>query len=490
MKIELQIPVNRVEGDLDIKVSIQNGKITDAKSIGTLYRGFENILKNRDPLDALVITPRVCGICSVSHLLASVKALENAYKISPPEQAVRFRNISNISENLQSDLRQVFLMFLPDFANEFYKNKKFYNTAYEFYRPFKGKISKEILNITKEILKIIALIGGQWPHTSYMVPGGLSVVSDDLEILTIKYLIEKIKSFLETLYGSSLEELISLSSEEELIKFFNTHPDSQLTIFYEILKESELLFEGISGYPFINYGAIEQSDYEIPKGIYKNKNIFDLDINKITEDVTYSWYEGETEYPINETTVPDINKKNAYSFAKAPRYENEVYQTGPLGEFLILRHPLFTDLYEKYSDSLFLREFARIYRPIRYILAMRSEIEKILKNIKAPLYKKPKTFPNATGVGLTHAARGALGHWIKIKNGKIANYQIISPTTWNGSPKDKNENPGPWEKALIGVKIEDIENPVRMGHVIRSFDPCLVCTVHFIGENSSLRLTV
>ncbi|MEN4053874.1 nickel-dependent hydrogenase large subunit, partial [Sulfurimonas sp. NWX79] len=127
--IELNIPVNRVEGDLDIKVKIENGVIVDAKSIGTLYRGFENILIGKDPLDALVYTPRVCGICSVSHLLASAKTLENLYEVTPPPQAVRLRNLSILSETLQSDLRQHYLMFMVDFAHKFYEEKSFYTQA-------------------------------------------------------------------------------------------------------------------------------------------------------------------------------------------------------------------------------------------------------------------------------------------------------------------------------------------------------------------------
>jgi hydrogenase large subunit len=113
---------------------------------------------------------------------------------------------------------------------------------------------------------------------------------------------------------------------------------------------------------------------------------------------------------------------------------------------------------------------------------MQHEIEDVIKNLKDSIYEQPVKKLNTQGVGLTHAARGALGHWIKIENGKIANYQIISPTTWNGSPRDKDGNLGVWESALIGLKIKDIDNPMEMGHVIRSFDPCLVCTVHFVGD--------
>ncbi len=152
---------------------------------------------------------------------------------------------------------------------------------------------------------------------------------------------------------------------------------------------------------------------------------------------------------------------------------------------------MITDLYNRFGDSVFVRQFARMIRPVRYITFMLQEIESIILNLNEPLYKKNRKTQNTKGVGLTHAARGALGHWIKIKNGKISNYQIISPTTWNGSPKDSLENKGPWEKALIGTEIKDTENPMEMGHIIRSFDPCLVCTVHFIGDkNSTLKVKV
>lgn len=491
--VKLRIPVNRVEGDLDIEVSIKDNIITDAKSIGTLYRGFENILRGRDPLDALVITPRVCGICSVSHLTASVNAIENAYNITPPKQAVRFRNISLISENLQSDLRQIFLMFMADFANDYYKKYSFYDTAVKLYAPFKGEFTKKVLNITKEIVKIIAYIGGQWPHTSHMVPGGLNVISDDLEVLRIKFLLIKIKKWIE-------EEILNYDIEtfkneiinfNKLEQFATQNPNSQISIFFNILKEAKLLTLGKTGYGFINYGYmdLENGKKLIPPSIINKNKTEKLDINKITEDVTYSWYEGKNENPFKESTIPNANKKKAYSFTKAPRYDNNVYQTGPLGEELAANNKLISDLYNKFGDSIFVREFARLIRPIRFIEFMLEEIETIILNLNEPLYTKNKKIQNTNGVGLTHAARGALGHWIKITHGKISNYQIISPTTWNGSPKDSNGNLGPWEKALIGTHIKDLDNPVEMGHVIRSFDPCLVCTVHFMGDKNS-KLTI
>jgi len=488
--VELQIPLNRVEGDLDIKVKIEDGVITEAKSVGTLYRGFENILQGRDPLDALVITPRVCGICSISHLTAAVKALEDAHGIIPPMQAVRFRNLSIMSENLQSDIKQVFLMFMADFADEYYKEYSFFETAKKYYAPFKGELTKGLLNSTKEILKVIAYIGGQWPHTSHMVPGGLNVLADDLEIFRIRLLIVKFKQWFETeVLKTDSKSFLDLKSVADLENFVAKNPESHLSIFYNISKELDLFSMGKTGYAFINYGSLdlEEQKHLIPQSLYDTA-LHPLDISKISEDVTYAWYDASSDNLFESKTLPNREKENAYSFTKAPRYQNEAVQTGALGEELALNNPLFKDLYETYGDSVFVREFARMIRPVRYLAFMEKEIENIIKNKDDVVYEKPKFKKNATGVGLTHAARGALGHWIKIKNHKIENYQIISPTTWNGSPKDANGNFGAWEKALLGLKIKDVQNPMEMGHVIRSFDPCLVCTVHFIGSDKKVRL--
>ena len=490
--VELQIPLNRVEGDLDIKVKIEDGIITDAKSVGTLYRGFENILKGRDPLDALVMTPRVCGICSISHLSASVKALEDAYGITPPAQAIRLRNLSIMCENLQSDVKQVFLMFMADFAHDYYKDYDFSEVAKKQYEPFKGELSRKLLDSTKNILKIIAYIGGQWPHTSHMVPGGLNVLAEDLEILRIKHLIQKFQIWYENeVLKCSFEEFEKVKSIKEFDEYCEKYPQSHIAIFYEIAKQTKLLDSGTTGYGFINYGCIDKADGSsfVPQGYFDTK-LHPLKLDNITEDVTYSWYDGNVVNPMDGKTKPNVKKDEAYSFTKAPRYDAKVVQTGPLGEELALGNELFLEFYKKYSDSTFLRELARMLRPIRFTRTMFDEAKDVIKNKKEPLYIKPKIKQNTQGIGLTHAARGALGHWVKIRNGKIANYQIISPTTYNGSPKDKDGNHGAWEKALIGVSIKDIDNPMEMGHIIRSFDPCLVCTVHFIGKDKKITLRV
>jgi hydrogenase large subunit len=109
-------------------------------------------------------------------------------------------------------------------------------------------------------------------------------------------------------------------------------------------------------------------------------------------------------------------------------------------------------------------------------------INELLKRREDGFYRTVKSIPDGEGAGMIQAARGALGHWVKVQDGKISHYQIITPTSWNGSPRDGRGVRGAWEEALIGTPIKDIKNPVEAGHVVRSFDPCLVCAVHCLQK--------
>jgi len=492
--IELEIPVNRVEGDLDIKVKIENGVITDAKSIGTLYRGFENFLIGRDPMDALVLTPRVCGICSISHLLTSAKALDSAYNVTPPPQAVRIRNLSILSETLQSDLRQHYLMFMSDFANDYYKEKDFFDTAKRMYQPFQGELAKLTLDITKEILKVIAHLGGQWPHTSHIIPGGVVSNICKSELFSIKELLLKTKSWLEkNIYLTDIDSILNIKNQTELNEYIKKTPNSQIAIFTEIAKECELFEIGKTGYGYLTYGCVDDPKRPkkqlIPAGFSDGKNFFEFNQSKITEDSYYSWYETDSiQHPFDGTTIVNRNKKDAYTWVKAPRYDNNPVQTGALAEDIVSKNPLFLELVEKFGDSVYVRQLSRIMRPAKFINYMMEMIDEALIHSEDLSYISPKKVKNARAFGLSFAARGALGHWLEIKNGKIARFQIISPTTWNGSPKDSDNLYGAWEKALIGLKIKDSDNPMELGHVIRSFDPCLVCTVHSLDNKLSYKI--
>jgi len=149
--------------------------------------------------------------------------------------------------------------------------------------------------------------------------------------------------------------------------------------------------------------------------------------------------------------------------------------------------PLITDFFKQEGSNSWLRQFSRLHRPVITMKLMRETFKEILKNINEPFYQEPSTLGDGEGEGLIQAARGCLGHWVKFKNNQIEKYQIITPTAWNASPRDSDDKLGHWEKTLVGTEIRDIENPVEVGHIIRSHDACLVCTVHFLETDKKVR---
>ncbi|UCE84777.1 MAG: nickel-dependent hydrogenase large subunit, partial [Deltaproteobacteria bacterium] len=181
----------------------------------------------------------------------------------------------------------------------------------------------------------------------------------------------------------------------------------------------------------------------------------------------------------------------AYSFLKAPRYDGEVYEVGPLARMRIAYdrgEPTARGLVDSLLGEL--RADPSVLSSVLGRHAARALECKLVADAMAAwlLELSPGepscgefTLPeSASGVGLTDAPRGALGHWIQIENGRIANYQAVVPTTWNCSPRDDDGQPGACEQALEGSPVKDERNPFELVRIVRSFDPCLACSVHVV----------
>ena len=179
----VRMDLNRVEGDMEVRLELDGHTVTDAWCVGTMYRGFEQILVGCDPSDALVIAPRICGICSTSQLYAAASALETAYGAQIAPNGTRIRNLCLMAESVMSDARHTFLMFAPDFCNEAYGDHPLYARAMELFEPpFKGRLAAETVEATKRILAIVIAFGGQWPHSTYMMSGGVTCALDDSKL--------------------------------------------------------------------------------------------------------------------------------------------------------------------------------------------------------------------------------------------------------------------------------------------------------------------
>ncbi len=509
-RVTVDIDLNRVEGDLEFQLDLEDGVVVDARCIGTLYRGFEQIMIGRAPRDSLVITPRVCGICGTAHLYAAVRALEQLGGITPPAHAVHIRNLCLMAETLQSDLRQTFLFFTPDFCHPKYAAHELAAEMAESFTPLKGRVVRGTLQATRQLLGIVALFGGQWPHSTYMLPGGVSQPANSRRLLDTRDILAGVRSwFEETVLGGDLDEWMAIGDAEGLWRWLAASPRREAAALGRFVRfaRSIGLHETGRGTPhLLSYGVNHQPEgvegagsvaSELPAGFYDGDSgrIEALDQMQINEHVRHSWfidYEGGR-HPWRGETIPDYRpESDRYTWAKAPRYGERVVQTGPLAELRIAGEPLIVDLLAKEGDSAFLRQFARLRRAGWLIGAASRSLAALKQCTDEPHFIAPPftAWPDGESFGLVEAARGALGHWLRVKDGVIERYQIVTPTAWNASPRDSAGRHGHWEQSIVGLRVDDPDDPVEIGHIVRSHDPCLVCTVHFIGRQRKIPIPV
>jgi Ni,Fe-hydrogenase I large subunit len=494
--LRLNIPLNRVEGDLELRVEIEDGTVVDAWASGVMYRGFERALVGRGPLDGLVVTPRICGICSVAHLAAAAAALEEITGPLAPPPATRIRNLALAAEKVQSDVRHSILVFGVDLAGPGHAGRSLHEEAVRRYETLKGSSAVGAVRATVDFVEILSLLGGQWPHSSFMVPGGTMSSPSLADLELARQRLRRFRTWYErTVLGCAIDRWRAVRSARELDAWLEespAHREGELGFLLRFGREAGLDGIGASGAAFLSAGGLpipEGSDVEatrdgelLPAGVRHGDEVLPLEPEAVTEDVSHSWFESEEgpAHPSAGSTIPFASGEGGpeYSWAKAPRYRGLPAETGPLAEALVAEDPLLVDLVRADGASALWRQFARIARPARLLPAMETWLAEALREPGPSYVSAGEEFPDGDGCGFLEATRGALGHWVRIRDGRIAHYQIVTPTTWNASPRDEGEARGPLEEALVGTPVRDPEDPVEIGHVVRSFDPCLVCTVH------------
>ncbi|WP_392486044.1 nickel-dependent hydrogenase large subunit [Haloimpatiens sp. FM7315] len=451
-------PVTRISGFLQITAHIEKNKIINAKSQGMLFRGFEKMLKGRPPLDAIYFTERICGICSTAHSVASSRALEKAYNIATDKNEEMIRDVLHGSEFLQNHLRHFYQYVLPDYVNDFNINPV-YSVTHKDYRIPKNSSEKlvkdyfESLTYSRKAHEILAVLGGKAPHNHGIFAGGVTVNMTAQKIVQIKALVTEIKEFIEN------KMLIDVSIISRYYKDYfkiGTGPINLMTY-------------GV----FDSYG--KDIYYVSPSVIVEGKKE-KLKTENINENIYRSWYKSEE----NNLDMEDSNweadpfKKEGYSFIKAPRYEKKPMQVGPLARMYI------SGDYKK-GISTMDRIVARALEANKIAGILLQLLDRIVpKESSNKAYTLPK---NAVGYGFIDTTRGALSHYINIEEGEIKNYTIITPSTWNLSPRDSNGIAGALEEALIGTEVQNSKNPKEIGRIVRSFDPCVSCATHVLSNN-------
>ena len=488
MKRSIKIsPFNRAGGDLEIRVQLEDGRVTEAYASGVMFRGFEKLLKGRDPMDALAFTCRICGICSASHSTACSSALRDAFKAKMPPNAYLARNIILATEVLLNHVTHFYFFFAPDLVNKKYRGSHSHKELAQRFVPFEGSSYRKVIKARANFLAFLGLFAGKWPNTLALQPGGTTRAVNPSEIIRAKGILVEFQNFLEqNLLGSEIERWLENKSLQDIDSWLgeNGNENSDLGLFIGSAPRFGLDKMGRGPGKFLASGG-----YRLPnsttwlKGGYFDGEFNEFDERKITEDIKHSWfkgYEGER-HPLEGMTEPDVDKAGAYSWAKSPRYDGNVVEVGPLARMINGKDSLILNMVNNLGPSVYTRVLARLHEGVRLLKQLRIWLEEI--DPSQPFYLKPEKSKEAEGIGLIEAARGVLGHWIIIKREKIENYQVITPTTWNVSPRDSHNNPGAVEEALIGTSVKDEKNPVEIAHIIRSYDPCLFCTVHTLKMN-------
>jgi hydrogenase large subunit len=506
-------PVGRVEGDLDVRVEIEDGQVVNAWTHAELFRGFEVILRGKDPQAGLIVTPRVCGICGASHLTSAAWALDTAWGTEVPRNAILARNLGQIVETIQSIPRYFYGLFAIDLTNKKYQYSPYYLEACRRFAAFTGKSYELGITISAKPVEIYALFGGQWPHSSYMVPGGVMCAPTLTDVTRAWSILEYFRTnWLEPVWlGCSLERYEQIQTYEDFMEWLDespSHANSDLGFYWRMGLDIGLDKYGAGVGRYVTWGYLpHEAKYQKPTiegrnaSLIMKSGVYDsfsdthtlMDQTFVRENTTYSWYEELTSdiHPFDRLTKPSKNNvkdfNGQYTWSTAVRHKDlGRLEAGPLARQLVAggKHGESWQHYDGFildafkelgGASIHIRQLARVHE----IVKLYRQAERCLREFRLndTWYIKPKE-KDGRGWGATEASRGSLCHWLEIEGGKIKNYQIMAPSTWNIGPRDAEGIRGPIEEALVGTPIFDSTDPVEVGHVARSFDSCLVCTVH------------
>ncbi|MBP2664152.1 MAG: Periplasmic [NiFeSe] hydrogenase large subunit [Firmicutes bacterium] len=456
MAVQTIFPVTRIHEPLRADVEVQDGKIVDAWLGAHLFRGFETMLTGRDPRDAALFTQRICGICSSAHAVVASMAQQQAFGVIPTPTGQQLINLIFAADIIQNHLRHFYVLVLYDYVKGPNMSPYIPRPQADFRLP--PKVNDEILQHAKEAAlqalrahEAMAVFGAKAPMQQTIMPTGVTE-------------------------QASVERLMAYSSIlQELTEWVETIFINDVMIIADYYKDYYSIGAGYGN--FMSYGmfpAPVTGERALKPGLIVNQGqVESLDVNHIAEEIRYSWYKDEQERRVlpDGRTIPNRDKSDAYSWIKAPRYQALPVEGGPLARGFI------NGDYRR-GVSVMDRLVARAKETLKICRLAQGWINEIVPNTPSCQQFTP---PDAgTGIGLTDAMRGALGHWMEYRHNKVTHYQIVTPTTWNFSPRDNQGIRGPVEQALIGTPVADVTNLIEAGRVIRSFDPCFTCAVHML----------
>lgn len=520
-------PITRIEGHLRAEMEVTDGVVTDAWVSGGCFRGMELVVRDRTPEDAAFIVQRICGVCPVSHMHASSIAAEKAYGISIPNNARIIRNLIEGSQFLHSHILWFYNLAGLDYVNPLNALSAdpvaAYDLATELGTPsadfvgLQDRLKKfaengqlsifsgnwfdtgeynltpeadliltahylEALQMQAKASEIAGLLGGKMPHIMTIIPGGTAFVPTAEKLDDLKGLVDELYTWVA---NTMIPDTLAVA------KFY---------------PEATTFGKGCGRYGawgVFERPSMEMNDRYLPAGVLDDQfNLSDVDESKITEYVGRSWYEGDADLPPFEQGVKpaftEYNVDDRYTWNKCPRYDGKPLETGGFARLLVAYKRNVPFVVERIDSMLVAlgaqkgdlsalqntlgRTGARQIETLYVATLMKEWVNELCEAVQggdSSYFESPSRI-DGEGTGFWEAPRGALYHSEKVKDGKITDYQIIIPSTWNLAPHDPDGNYGPMEQALIGVPVADIEKPINALRTVHSFDPCTACAVHIV----------
>ena len=549
-------PISRIEGHLKIECKIERNPdfnneyfVTECMTPVTMFRGFEVFLRGRDPRDAIIINQRICGVCPHPHGLATVQALDDAFGAVPPPAAILLRNIASAAYYIYDHLIHFYLLIGPELGVLMGPD---YGAP--ILPPILGKEGlaqgigthyAKCVEIQRRANEVVALWTGKFPHAANYYPGGILVEP------TLDRIAKSIAAMVP------VWEFVALTHIQDILNLIEANERIKEVTGSVLGAEVGLEDIGVGTGHFLSYGLwpspenyegdwLDTSKREssvFRAGHWHDGTREPLDESKITEDAKYSFYDvPDGLHPWEGQTIPYKDKPGAYSWSKAPRYNDQVCEVGPLARMLntmgtewrIPRvHPISGENYGDFvyrvrnpHGSVLDRVVARAACALmaaNAIFEFLHDLVSLVESGQAQNLNEKPIPKEARGRGLWEAPRGALGHWVEIKDHKIDRWQIVVPSTWNWSPRDSKDRPGVGEQAIQcgttwvpTMTVPEVANalypgwgdvvasaltklnpkfgrlnmePTETGEsvnatlpllIVRSFDPCLACAVHVI----------
>jgi hydrogenase large subunit len=543
-------PITRIEGHLRIDVEVDGGSVKNAWASGQMWRGIENILVGRDPLEAWLFTQRICGVCTTVHAITSVRSVENALGLEIPLNAQYIRNLILIAHALHDHIVHFYHLSALDWVDVVSALKGDPAKASALAEslspwPRNGRVE---LQAVKDKLKgfvdqgqLGIFAGGYWGHPAMKLPPEVNLLAVSHYLQALEY--QRKANQVVTILGSKTPNIqnLAVGGVANAINLDNqaTLNMDKLFAIKDLLDEVVTFVQQVyipdvcavgAMYPeWLGYGAgvtnylsvpdlpldAKGTTFDLPGG-----TIFGGDFStfspiksfadpyfkeNVQESIAHAWYDGDWQrHPFEETTVPKYSKfdeNGKYSWVKAPRFKGQPMQVGPLAQVLcgyVGGH----ELTRKWADAALAkvsaiakvkvtpamlqstlgRHAARAVRTAVIAELAQKHWKLLVDNIAkgdTAIYNEPR-FPKGEvrGFGFHEAPRGTLSHWVVIEDGRIKNYQAVVPSTWNASPRDKQQAKGPYEASLVGNPVADPEKPLEVLRTIHSFDPCLACAIH------------